>query len=279
MKVTLWGTRGSLASPGPDTVRYGGNTSCISISGENSHPIIFDAGTGIRLVGQTISKSTKEIHIFLTHLHMDHLVGFPFFSPLFFSNIIINIWGPPSSTYKLESRVHRYLSPPLFPMRVRDIRSTLLFHEMPKDPIEIGEFQIKAEMILHPNPTIGYRIKSNHSVVTYIPDHEPALGLSSYPRGAEWTSGFALAEGSDLLIHDAQYSDDEYRSRFGFGHSSVRQAIQFAKLCNVKELVPFHHDPAHSDDIIDQLIVSAISDQQPKYKVSPGKEGSVFELI
>ncbi len=278
MKVTLCGTRGSLASPGPNTVRYGGNTSCVSITGQAATSIILDAGSGIRLAAQQLPQDSRQFHILLTHLHMDHVVGLPFFPPLLTPGVEVHIWGPASTTLTLEKRIHRYLSPPLFPLRVGEVLSSLYFHELPVEPVEIGEFRIKAEMILHPNPTVGYRIQAGGATVTYLPDHEPALGVHHFPVSREWTSGYALAEGSDLLIHDSQFTGEEYVQRFGFGHSTMQQAMQFAQLCEVKEFVPFHHDPAHGDSQIDSMIEQATLELQPRMRVTPGMEGLSFEL-
>ncbi len=278
MKVTLCGTRGSLASPGPNTVRYGGNTSCVLIQGSDSTSLILDAGSGIRPAAQLIPQETRQFHILLTHLHMDHVVGLPFFPPLLTPGLDVHIWGPASTTLTLEKRIHRYLSPPLFPLRLGEVQSNLQFHELPVDPVEIGEFRIKAELILHPNPTVGYRIQEDGVTVTYMPDHEPALGVIHYPASKEWTSGYALAEGSDLLIHDSQFTREEYVKRYGYGHSSIQQAMQFAQLCDVKEFVPFHHDPWHGDAQIDAMIEQALQELQPRMKVTPGMEGLGFEL-
>jgi phosphoribosyl 1,2-cyclic phosphodiesterase len=278
LKISLWGTRGSLASPGPETIRYGGNTSCVFLQGKESPPIILDAGSGIRPLGLQFSSEIKEFHILLTHLHMDHVVGLPFFGPLLQPGVEVHIWGPASTTMTLQARIRRYLSPPLFPIHAREILSSLHFHELPIEPVEIGEFRIKAEMIIHPNPTVGYRITNNRSILTYLPDHEPALGAIEYPRKSEWTSGFGLAEGADLLVHDSQYTPDEYQKFMGFGHSSMHQATQFAELCQVKKFVPFHHDPSHEDGVIDRMISETIRDLDPKVQILPGMEGAVFDL-
>lgn len=278
MKVTFWGTRGSLASPGPDTIRYGGNTSCISLEGGEGTVIALDAGTGIRNLGLSLPPDLKRIHILLTHLHMDHIQGLPFFAPLRRKGVEIHIWGPASTTLSLDARLQKYLSPPLFPVSVRELSADLHFHELPRHAIEIGEFSIRAQMIIHPNPTIGYRVECAGASMTYLPDHEPALGVRGYPLDKDWTSGFALAEGSDLLIHDAQYTEQEYRDRIGFGHSSIRQAFQFAQLTDVKHFVPFHHDPAHSDVELDRMFAEVMADLHPNFTVTPSREGMSLEV-
>lgn len=278
MKVTLWGTRGSLASPGPDTVRYGGNTSCVSVEGQEGTLLVLDAGTGIRLLGGSLPADANCIHILMTHLHMDHLQGLPFFAPLRRPGVEVHIYGPASTTTSLSSRLQRYLSPPLFPVNVRELPSTLFFHELPAEAVEIGEFRVKAQLVIHPNPTIGYRLEGAQGTLTYLPDHEPALGAPIFPTRKEWTSGYALAEGADLLIHDAQYTSDEYQNRLGFGHSSIQQTFEFARLVNVKTLIPFHHDPNHSDDVLDHMIAEAKAELQPAFGVVPGMEGEIVRV-
>lgn len=279
MKVTFWGTRGSLASPGADTARYGGNTSCVSVEGPEKTLIILDAGTGIRNLGQNLPTTLNKVHIFLTHLHMDHIQGLPFFTPLRRRGVEIHVWGPASTTLGLEARLQKYLSPPLFPVSVRELAAEIHFHELPAHLIEIGEFAIQAQLIIHPNPTIGYRIQCAGKAVTYLPDHEPALGGQTFPRDKSWTSGYALAEGSGLLIHDTQYTEEEYADRIGFGHSSIGQAFQFAKLSEVKHFVPFHHDPTHNDDQLDRIFETTLSELHPDYLVTPSHEGMTLEVV
>jgi len=278
MKINLWGTRGSLASPGPDTVRYGGNTSCVSIEGSDGSWLVLDAGTGIRKLGQSLPSDLKRVDVLLTHLHMDHLQGLPFFDPIRNPDIETHIWGPASTMLSLKSRLQRYVSPPLFPVSVRDLSPTLHFHELSFDMFDIGEFCIVSQLVIHPNPTVGYRIKFKDKTVTYLPDHEPMLGAHTFPRSPEWTSGYALAKGADLLIHDTQYTLHEYQSRVGFGHSNMVQAFEFAELANVKQFIPFHHDPAHSDDKLDQMIADAMQVVAPGFEVTPGVEGAIINL-
>ena len=278
MKVTFWGTRGSLASPGTDTARYGGNTSCVSVQGDEDTLIVLDAGTGIRNLGQTLSSALTRVDILLTHLHMDHIQGLPFFAPLRRPGVEIHIWGPASTTLSLDARLQKYLSPPLFPVSVRELAADLHFHELPADVMEIGEFKVSAQLIIHPNPTIGYRIQSKNGSLTYLPDHEPALGGRTFGTDNAWTSGYRLAEGADLLIHDTQYTEEEYRKRLGFGHSSIRHASRFAEISNVKHFAPFHHDPTHDDDTLDRMFEKTIRDMRPSYHVTPSREGLAIEV-
>jgi phosphoribosyl 1,2-cyclic phosphodiesterase len=255
MKVTFWGTRGSLASPGPETVRYGGNTACVEIRDSSGAIIILDAGTGIRRLGTTLDDARK-IHLFLTHLHLDHLQGLGFFAPLFRPEMEVHIWGPPSLRADLATRLNRYLSPPLFPVRLKELASRVTLHSAPMQPIMVGNVEVVAEPIIHPGPTVGYRLSEGDRAVSYMPDHEPALGVRQFPEVPEWTSGYALARGVDLLIHDAQYTAVERSSRIGWGHSSLDEAVAFADSAGAAALAPFHHDPTHSDAALDALFLS-----------------------
>lgn len=278
MKVKLWGSRGSIAAPGPETNRYGGNTSCVSIEGAQGSLLVLDAGTGVRRLSAVIPRTMRRVNILLTHLHLDHIQGLGFFGPLRQPDCEVHIWGPASTTLSLRDRLSRYLSPPLFPVYMRDMTSKLQLHEVATETFSIGEFTVTSAPVVHMDPTVGFRVESGGKTVTYLPDHEPALGNEGFSTGAEWTSGYDLAAESDLLIHDAQYTPEEYIMYMGFGHSSMEQAFQFATLANTKHLIPFHHDPTHGDDQLDKLYEQQIELMQPGYKVTPGAEGMVFEL-
>lgn len=250
MKVKLWGTRGSIASAGPDTVRYGGDTACVEVTDAEGRQLILDAGSGIRPLGA----STGEFHradVLLTHLHMDHVQGLPFYWPLLDPEAEVHLWGPVSTTKSLRERLAKYLSPPLFPVRVRDL-AKVYFHDVVPGQFNIGSIQITADLICHPGSTLGYRLEEAGSVLAYIPDHEPALGGTRFPGDPAWTSGFELAEDAGVLIHDSQYTDEEYDARVGWGHTSFSQLVDFARMTRARRLVTFHHDPSHTDSMLDE---------------------------
>ncbi len=255
MLARVWGCRGSLASPGPETVRYGGNTSCVEVRTAEGDLVILDAGTGIRPLGNTLmGELPRTFHILLTHLHLDHLEGLGFFGPLWSKDVDLHIWGPPSPLRSLERRIAQYLSPPLFPVHLQDIPSRPKFHDVPDDDWKIGGTKVSAKPVSHRGPTVGYRLEENGQALAYIPDHEPALGVDLRSVEPEWISGHAVANGVEVLLHDAQYTEEEYPIRIGWGHSSVAHVAAFAAVSDVRRLVMFHHDPMHSDDQLESML-------------------------
>lgn len=274
----MWGTRGSLPSAGPETVRYGGNSSCVEVQTNDGSFIVLDAGTGIRRLGAAMGTRTRRVHILLSHLHMDHIQGLGFFDPLQRSDVEVHIWGPPSTTHDLRTRLTKYLSPPLFPVRLRDLPSRVQFHDVSITGFAVNGVRISCGLVCHPGPTVGYRIEERGKALVYLPDHEPALGARNFPLAPAWTSGFELAKDADLLIHDSQYTDTEYEERPGWGHSSLTQAIQFASLTRARRLVTFHHDPSHSDEFLDELMAAARRNGPLPFELIPGQEGVSFEV-
>lgn len=276
MKIVPYGVRGSLAAPGPATARYGGNTSCVRVTGPDGAVLALDAGTGIRTLA--LPPGLRRVDVLLTHLHMDHIIGLGFFGPLFNPAMDVHIWGPASATLTLEARLRRYLAPPLFPVLLHDLPCRLELHHTGRDRFSIGAFEIRAARVCHPGPTVGYRIETDHGSLAYLPDHEPALGARRFPLDAEWTSGFELAQGVDLLFHDAQYTRDEYPRHVGWGHSTVHDALAFARLAGVKHLVPFHHDPGRDDAALEAAVEAAVAEMNPDFPVTPAAEGRTFDL-
>jgi phosphoribosyl 1,2-cyclic phosphodiesterase len=276
LKATFWGTRGSQASPGPDTVRYGGNTSCVEISAQPGSRVVLDAGTGLRVLGNALPREVRRVDILLTHLHMDHIQGLGFFSPLFSRDFEVHIWGPGSATTDLRSRLTRYMSPPLFPVRLPELPCDLQLHDLTDGSIEVPGLTVHSALVCHPGPTVGYRLEGADGTLAYLPDHEPVLACSAFAQLPDWCSGLALANGVDVLIHDTQYTDDEYADRVGWGHSTLGAALAFARLARVKHLVGFHHDPAHGDDTLDRFFADVSPDEQ--FRFVPAREGETIEI-
>lgn len=254
MRARIWGARGSLAAPGADTVRYGGNTSCIEVRSDDGTLIVLDAGTGIRKLGLTLGhQQPSRIDILLSHLHLDHLEGLGFFAPLWDPSTELHIWGPPSPVRSLSDRISQYLSPPLFPVRLAEVPSRIRLHDAPEEPFRLGSATLRSAAIVHRGPTVGYRIEDGGRALAYLTDHEPARAAEIGSVPSDWVSGFAVAADADVLIHDCQYTEEEYLSRAGFGHSSTRHVADFAALAGVRRLLLFHHDPNHDDQELDAM--------------------------
>jgi phosphoribosyl 1,2-cyclic phosphodiesterase len=279
MRVAIWGCRGSVATPGPTTVQCGGNTSCVEISLDDGSLFVLDAGTGIRELGADLAaREVRHITLLLTHLHLDHLEGLRFFAPLFDPRTTIDLWGPRSPVLGLKERIRRSFSPPLFPIDLQDTPAKVEFHDVPNEPWTIGTARLSATLVVHPGPTVGYRIDADGSSVAYIPDHEPALaGIEDRTR--DWISGGSIAEDVDLLLHDAQYFEHEYDEKLGWGHSSVAGAVAFADAVGAKRLVLFHHDPTHSDETMEELEEQAREiDRGDEEPPTVAREGMVLDL-
>jgi phosphoribosyl 1,2-cyclic phosphodiesterase len=258
MEARVWGCRGSVAAPGPETVKYGGNTSCVAVRLASGQILVLDAGTGIRPLGVALQTATcPELHILLSHLHLDHLQGLGFFRPLFDPELEINIWGPPSPVQPLAERIAMYLSPPLFPVHLDEVPSRLIFHDAPNDAVRIGAATVRSCLVQHQGPTVGYRIEENGHSLVYLPDHEPSLGTDLRSVPPEWMSGYDIARDADVLFHDAQYRDHEYGAHVGWGHSGIADAMEFAEKAGVRNLVLFHHDPYHDDHELEKVLEEA----------------------
>jgi phosphoribosyl 1,2-cyclic phosphodiesterase len=260
VRLTIWGCRGSVPTPGPETVRYGGNTSCVEVGLPDGTVLVLDAGTGIIDLGlDLLDRGARRIHLLLTHLHLDHLEGLRFFAPLWDERVTLDIWGPPSPVLSLNERIARSFSPPLFPVDLRDVPARLRFRDVPRRRWTIEAASLTARLVVHPGPTVGFRVETAGSSVAYLPDHEPALAGDIAERSSDWISGAAIAGGADVLLHDAQYFDDEYEERIGWGHSSVDDAVAFTRATGARRLVLFHHEPRRTDAALERLEARARS--------------------
>ncbi|MBS0001006.1 MAG: MBL fold metallo-hydrolase, partial [Cyclobacteriaceae bacterium] len=250
---------------------------CIEIL-KGDQLLIVDAGTGLLTLSPEKIATRKRFDILLTHLHFDHVQGLGFFNPLFNPLCEVHIYGPAGSSGSLQNRLKRYLSPPLFPVHFRDLPCQIHLHEVSHSSFEIGKLRINSNYILHPGPTVGYRISDGNHVLSYFPDHEPVLDRNGWKVGDEWISGMGLARSADLLIHDSQYTSDEYESRVGWGHSSIEVAIKFAIRARVKKLLLFHHDPNHQDTDLEKSFNDHLRDKTYDFQIELAREGMVIDL-
>lgn len=253
--IRFWGVRGSIACPGSNTVRYGGNTSCVEmlVAGKR---LIFDGGTGLRELGLTLlSQMPLEAEMFFTHSHWDHIQGFPFFVPAFVPGNRFNIYGaiaPNGST--IEQRLNDQMLHPNFPVPLQVMGADLKFCDIDVgETVQIGDIKVENALLNHPGEAVGYRISYAGRVAAYVTDTE------HFPDRLD-ENVLWLARNADIMIYDATYTDEEYHhektSKVGWGHSTWQEAVKVAKAANVKQLVIFHHDPVHHDDFMDQVALN-----------------------
>ncbi len=253
MKIKFWGTRGSIATPLPDRMKYGGDTSCVEIITHEHREIILDAGTGIRRLGEAVMgrKATcKGGALLLSHLHWDHIQGFPFFIPIYDPHFTWQVYGPYRIDQTLEDRLKKQMSDLFFPVILEEVSSTLEFIGVVEEEFHLGKTRVIPRFQNHPQGSYGYRIEDGGKSVAYMTDIE-------HPDDQVPEETRTLAKDADLLIFDAQYTPEEYVKHIGWGHSTWVTACQIAKACNVKQLVLFHHDPGHDDDFIDDMVDKA----------------------
>ncbi len=273
--IQFWGVRGSIACPGPETVRYGGNTPCIEMR-VGGQRLIFDGGTGLRVLGQSLlSQMPVEAHMFFTHSHWDHIQGVPFFVPAFIPGNCFHIYGaiaPNGST--IEKRLTDQMLHPNFPVPLQIMKADLRFHDLAiGEKVEIGEITVENALLHHPGEAVGYRVNWRGYAAAYISDTEHlADGLDQ--------NVLRLACNADVMIYDAAYTDEEYHSRatskVGWGHSTWQEAVKVAIAANVKKLVIFHHDPLHNDDFLDHVAEQA-AQQFPNTFIA--REGQTIQLV
>lgn len=252
MKVKFWGVRGSIASPGEETARYGGNTTCVELRFSNELLLVIDAGTGIRKLGKALlSEGHKEINILFTHSHWDHIQGFPFFAPAYDKGKIVNIIGFPETYSKLQEVLQNQMESKFFPVDFGDLNAQINFKDFSTRLLGYELINIQAIKNNHPGETYGYKITENNKNLVFITDNE----LVGSPKEITNYNKFVdFCKNADCLIHDAMYTNDELRERQGYGHTSYSQAIKLAIDANVKKVLLFHHDPDHNDSFIDEMV-------------------------
>ena len=280
MRIRIWGCRGSLAAPGPDTVKYGGNTSSVEVRLDDGSLIVLDAGTGIRELGAALT-GPRRLHVLLTHLHLDHIQGLMFFAPFFHPESEITVWGPPAAGRTLRKRLARYISNPLSPIEIGELPARVTFRDVPSEPWRVDGVELRASLVSHRGPTLGFRLSENGTSLCYLPDHEPGLGADMERTPSGWLSGHGLADGASLLLHDCQYSEREYPAHRGWGHSSLPDALAFARRCDARRLLLVHHDPWHDDAFLDALGLEASerwAEQDGQGPVELGREGDVIDV-
>lgn len=257
MRVKFWGTRGSIAVPGSQTVRYGGNTACTEVR-LGGHILILDAGTGIRGLGSSLLREfggkSIHAHVFIGHTHWDHIQGFPFFAPAYLPNNTIFLYSMRGAGKPLEKVFRGQMDNDYFPVLLSDMQAALHFVEL-IEPVTIGPLTVGFEYLNHPGIAIGFRISAGGKTVVYASDHEGFSRLYGAEAGAcEDRKIIEFARGADLFICEAQYTVDEYPKKKGWGHSTMDDALGMAAEAQVKQLAIFHHDPSHDDEFMDAVV-------------------------
>jgi CheY-like chemotaxis protein/phosphoribosyl 1,2-cyclic phosphodiesterase len=266
VKVRFWGTRGSIATPGPGTTHFGGNTSCVEVTTDSGDLLVFDCGTGAHGLAAKLMATTRgpiNANVLLGHTHWDHIQGFPFFSPVFVKGNSVAIYGPEGSRGSLHDVLSGQMEFTYFPVELGQLPATITYHDLTEGIHHIGSARVATQFLNHPALTLGYRIEADGVAVVYLVDHEP---FSSELWRADAEPGHLdsilhegdrrhakFMEGADLVIHDAQYTPEEYIPKKTWGHSTYEYAVRVAAAAEVRQLALTHHDPGHDDRFIADL--------------------------
>lgn len=281
MKVRFWGTRGSIAAPGKDTTVYGGNTTCVEVILGSGKRVVIDAGTGIRLLGRRLEEEMErvEIHLLITHIHWDHVLGFPFFGPVYNESTRLFIDGYPSCMKGLRYAFDNHMGDGFFPVRFDELKAEIHYVDaMSRGPLEIDGTLIETIPLQHPQGGFGYRFTEDGKALVFITDNELSeeAGMKRHPD-----KYVRFCQGADLLIHDAQYDQDEIESRRGWGHSEYVSTCRMAMRAGAKRLMLFHHDPWRKDAEITAIKARCdelVSASGAQIEIDAAKEGTEIPL-
>ena len=279
MLIRCWGARGSIPVSGETYLRYGGDTPCMEIRTANDEIVIIDAGSGARRLGnRLIDEGRYDYTLIFTHAHWDHIMGFPFFKPIYRQDTHIRLMGCPFAQRTVREMIARIMTPPNFPVNFEEIRATIDYEETCALSFSVGSLAVTPIALSHPNQGIGYRFEEDGKSFVFLTDNE--LGFQ-HPGGLGRLDYVQFCRNADLLFHDAQYTDEEYKRTRGWGHSTYAQAIDLAIEAGVKSLVLFHHDPDRTDDDLDRQVERCrqrIEKAGAALQCEPAAEGMVFEL-
>lgn len=270
MQVTFLGVRGSTPSPGESTSRYGGHTSCVLVQPEDGPSIVLDLGTGVR----RLDRGPLQGVVLLTHLHFDHVQGLPFCSGLLHPGSVLDIYGPPQEAGSLEEAFRGFVQPPVFPITLDLIPATIRFHDIDPGRFELAPgVVVRTGVVPHPGTTYGFRIDADGHSVAYVPDHQEPVNGDGPPADV-----LDLIDGVDLLIHDAQYTHEEFARKSTWGHCTVDYAVDVAIAGGASHLALFHHDPSHVDSLVDSLVLGAIERGGDRVSVFGAQEQAIVDL-
>jgi phosphoribosyl 1,2-cyclic phosphodiesterase len=286
MRVRFFGTRGSIPTPGPRTIRYGGNTSCVEVRSDGGTLLLIDIGTGAFGLGLELTGPGLPVdgHVLISHTHWDHIQGLPFFAPFFETGNEWDIYAPRGLGQSLRDTLSGQMQYTYFPVTLEQLGATIHYHDLVEGGLTVGDIQVEARYLNHPALTLGYRLKGDGVIVVYACDHEPySAGLAAGTGGlvGEDRRHAEFLADADLVIHDAQYVASEYPDKAGWGHSTIEYAVMVAQAARAKRLALTHHDPLRGDDEIDALIAHyrplAASSPSP-LELFAAAEGQAFEL-
>ena len=290
MRIRFWGTRGSLARPGPDTVRHGGNTSCVELRGPDGTLFVLDCGTGAWDLGRHLVAELGNApilgHLLITHTHWDHIQGFPFFSPLFSAGNEWDVYAPAGLGQRIEGTLAGQMEYAYFPVTLTQLGAAIRYHDLDERPFDVGAVRITPRYLNHPGIALGYRLQAAGVTVVYATDHEPHSPHGGAPTErlvhAEDRAHIEFLTGADLVIHDAQYTLEEYPGKRSWGHCPAERAVDYAVAAGVRRLALYHHDPARSDDAVDAIVAQCRERARAAgspLEVFAAAEGQVIELV